>query len=325
MSSYLVTGAAGFIGGAVAELLLSQGHNVTGIDNLNDAYDVRLKHWRLDRLKACRAFRFVHLDICDRDALRGFWDGAGPMDAVINLAARAGVRYSAENPWIYVDANVTGTLNLLEGCRARGIRKLILSSTSSLYGGHNPLPYREDADITRPLSPYAATKQAAESLCHAYHHLYGIDITIFRYFTVYGPAGRPDMSVFRFVKWVAEGEPVRIYGDGSQSRDFTYVSDIARGTVAAIPLGGYQIINLGSDRPIVLRDLLNAVGERLGRTPDVKFFPAHAADVPATWADIGQARTLLNWSPETGIEQGLDSFVTWYRANRDWASQIQLG
>ena len=232
MANYLVAGAAGFIGAAVAVELLDAGHLVLGIDDLNDAYDVRLKHWRLERLRAREGFMFRPADVADRAALAAACDREPPVDGVINLAARAGVRASVEDPWAYVDTNVTGTLNLLDLCRDRGVGKFVLASSSSVYGARGAMPCREDADTSRAPSPYAATKLAAEALCHAYHHLFGLDVTVFRYFTVYGPAGRPDMSLFRFVQWIHEGRPVLLYGDGTQSRDFTYVEDVARGTVA---------------------------------------------------------------------------------------------
>ena len=226
-------GRRGFIGAAVAGRLLDAGHAVLGVDDLNDAYDVRLKRWRLDRLRPHERFTFRRADVRDRAGLEAACADAAAIDGVLNLAARAGVRASVDDPWAYVDANVTGTLNLLDLGRARGVRKFVLASTSSLYDADGPMPHREDADTSRPRSPYAATKQAAEAMCHAYHHQFGLDVTVLRYFTVYGPAGRPDMAVFRLVQWVYEGRPVRLYGDGTQSRDFTYVDDAARGTVAA--------------------------------------------------------------------------------------------
>ena len=239
MPTVLVTGCAGFIGARVTELLLNQGHTVVGVDNLNDAYDVRLKHWRLARLEGRPGFTFHRLDITDRMALHTLFEAlavSGLLSAVVNLAARAGVRQSVENPWVYYETNVTGTLNLLELCREYGGKKFVLASTSSLYGANNPRPFCEDADTDEPLSPYAASKKAAETLCYTYYYLYGLDVTVLRYFTVYGPAGRPDMSLFRFVQWISEGRPVIVYGDGTQERDFTYVDDIARGTLAALKL-----------------------------------------------------------------------------------------
>jgi nucleoside-diphosphate-sugar epimerase len=321
MANYLVTGSAGFIGSKVTELLLAQGHSVTGIDNINDAYDQRLKQWRLGQLQGKPGFTFHQMDICHREGMRQIFHPG--FDAVINLAARAGVRQSVENPWVYIDTNVTGTLNLLELCREFGIGKFVLASTSSLYGANNPRPFREDANTNGPLSPYAASKKAAEVLCYTYHYLYGIDVTIPRYFTVYGPAGRPDMSLFRFVQWIAKGRPVTVYGDGKQSRDFTYVDDIARGTIAALKSVGYEVVNLGSDRPAVLMDTIRLVAQKLEEKAKIDYKPAHAADVPATWADISKARSLLMWQPETSLDQGIQQLVDWYQQNEKWAREIE--
>lgn len=324
-STLLVTGAAGFIGSRVAELALADGHRVVGIDNLSDAYDVRLKHWRLDRLVRRPGFEFRRIDITDRARLDGVATEAGPIDAVVHLAARAGVRQSVEDPWVYLDVNATGTLNVLEMCRRHGVEKFVLSSTSSLYGGHNPLPYGEDADTSRPLSPYAASKKAAEAMAHSYHHLHGLDVTVLRYFTVYGPAGRPDMSLFRFVQWIDLGRPVTVFGDGLQSRDFTYVDDIAQGTLAATRRLGFEVINLGSDRPVVLAEVLAHMERRLGRQARREYRPRHPADVPATWANVGKARVLLDWKPTTRWQDGVDQLIAWYGRERDWTRQISTG
>jgi len=408
----LVTGCAGFIGWKVAEHLLDEGVQVVGVDNLNEAYDVRLKRWRLARLEGKPGFEFHRLDITDQEALRRLFQAAadrrpqtavgrprsvvgGPWSAVINLAARAGVRQSVEDPWAYFATNVTGTLNLLDLCREFGVTKFILASTSSLYGNaecgfrssdfhirnpqselcnpqsaiRNPnseLPnraFREDMATDRPLSPYAASKKAAEALCHTYHYLYGMDVAVLRYFTVYGPAGRPDMSLFRFVQWISEGRPVVVYGDGRQSRDFTYVDDIARGTLAALryleatdgpettadgrpqttegqpsavshqqsAIGGpqsavrgpvFEIVNLGSDHPVVLLDVIHLVEEVVGRKARLEHRPRHPADVWATWADIGKAEHLLGWRPETPIEEGVRRTVAWYQEERAWAREV---
>ena len=323
MRRYLVTGCAGFIASRVTDILLDQGYEVVGIDNLNDAYDPRLKDWRLAQLTGRDGFRHVSIDIEDRDALAKVFDG--PFAGVVNLAARAGVRQSVENPWVYVTTNTTGTLNLLELCHEHDVGKLVLASTSSLYGAHNKVPYREDADTNRPLSPYAASKKAAEAMCHSYHHLYGIDVTVVRYFTVYGPAGRPDMSIFRFIQWVSEGKPVVVYGDGQQSRDFTFVDDIARGTVAALKPVGYEIINLGSDSPVVLRDALSLVEELVGKKAQIEWRDMHRADVTATWADISKAKEILGWEPQTLHEEGIRRCVEWYRENHDWAKNLDTG
>jgi len=331
---YLVTGCAGFIGAKVAQLLLEAGGAVVGVDNLNDAYDPQLKHWRLQDLQRRPGFQFARLDIADREGLQGRFaadsEAAAPAEsrpyaAVINLAARAGVRASVEDPWVYYQTNVLGTLNLLEMCRRFGVQKFVLASTSSLYGAHNRLPYREDADTDRPLSPYAASKKAAETLAYVYHRLHGLDVSVVRYFTVYGPAGRPDMSVFRFVRRIAEGEPITVYGDGSQDRDFTYVDDIARGTLAALKPLGFEIINLGSDRPVRLCALIDQIAQLLACEPRIRYGPAHPADVPSTWADITKARTLLGWMPRVTIDEGLRRTVEWYLENRRTARTIALG
>ncbi len=329
MTTYLVTGAAGFIGSKVTELLLADGHTVVGVDNMNDAYDVRLKEWRLAQIANHPNFEFHRLDICDQSALAGLFTQHAarntPFVAIINLAARAGVRQSVENPWVYIETNTTGTLNLLELARQHGVPKFVLASTSSLYGQHNPMPYREDADTNQPLSPYAASKKAAEALCYTYHYLYGIDVTVFRYFTVYGPGGRPDMSLFRFVQWTAEGRPVLVFGDGQQSRDFTYVDDIARGTIAGLKHVGYEVINLGSDQPVVLMDALHTVERLLGQAARIDFQPMHRADVPATWADISKAERLLGWRPQVTTDEGIRRLVAWYQANRAWAREVATG
>ena len=330
---YLVTGCAGFIGSRVSLQLLEAGHAVVGLDSLNSAYDRRLKDWRLSALTAHSCFTFHELDIGNRAALERIFSesaatatsaGHSPLAAVFNLAARAGVRPSVENPWPYFDANLVGTLNLLECCRRFAVPKFVLSSTSSLYGDANPTPFREEADTSRPLSPYAASKKAAETLAYSYHHLHGVDVSIVRYFTVYGPAGRPDMSVFRFVRQMAEGEPIVVFGDGTRQRDFTYVDDVARGTIAAARPLGYEIINLGGDRPVALKVVIDRIAALLGVTPSIEYRPAHPADVQTTWADIGKARRLLGWSPEVSLDEGLKRCVQWYRENRDFAVQLGL-
>jgi nucleoside-diphosphate-sugar epimerase len=323
MGHYLITGAAGFIGSKVAEILVADGHTVVGLDNLNEAYDPRLKQWRLAQLAPYPGFRFHPIDVCDQPALDKLFAEKPVFDAVINLAARAGVRYSVDNPWVYFETNTTGTLNLLELCKQYQVKKFVLASTSSLYGQHNPMPFHEDSDTSRPLSPYAASKKAAEVLCYSYHYLYGIDVTIFRYFTVYGPAGRPDMSMFRFVQWISEGRPVEIFGDGQQSRDFTYVDDIARGTIAGLKPLGYEILNLGSDRPINLMQIIRTIEQKIGRPAKLEFKPRHPADVTDTWANISRAGEKLGWEPMTHYEEGIENLVAWYNANRAWTSEIK--
>ena len=320
MAKYLVTGAAGFIASKVCEFLLADDHEVVGIDNLNDAYDVRLKDWRLAQLQDKPAFLFHQVDICNREPLRELF--STPFDAVINLAARAGVRQSVEDPWVYFETNLTGTLNLLELCKEFDIKKFILASTSSLYGASDVQPFREDVNTGKPLSPYAASKKGAEALCHTYHYLYGIDTTVFRYFTVYGPAGRPDMSLFRFVQWISEGREVTVFGDGQQSRDFTYVEDIAKGTIKGLKRVGYEIINLGSDEPVVLMDAIRLIEKLVGSKANLVHKARHPADVMATWADISKAERLLGWRPVCDFQQGTESLFAWYQANRSWAKEI---
>lgn len=330
MSRYLVTGCAGFIASNVCRQLLADGHRVVGIDNLNDAYDPRLKAWRLAQLHALPGFSFVHVDISDNDALLSALAEVGlgrdvNFAAVINLAARAGVRASMENPWIYYESNVIGTLNLLELCRTWGVRKFVVASSSSVYGDSSQIPYREDQSVARPVSPYAASKQATETLCYSYHHLHKIDVSALRYFTVYGPAGRPDMSVFRFVRGIAEQTPITLWGDGTQRRDFTFVNDIARGTVLALKEVGYEIFNLGSDQPFAINDMLAILSQQLGKDPIIVRRPAHPADVAQTWADITKAKQLLGWQPATGFAEGLQACVDWYLKHRDFASTLALG
>jgi len=319
----LLTGGAGFIGSRVASRLLDAGHRVTAVDEMNDAYDVRLKEWRLKQLLGRRGLSFHRIDIRDRSALRPLFKTK--VDAVINLAARAGVRQSIANPWVYFETNTTGALNLLELCKEFGVGKYVLSSTSSVYGGKNKIPFREDANTNYPISPYAASKKAAEALCYTYHHLFGLDVTVLRYFTVYGPGGRPDMSLFRFTQWIAEGRPVLVYGDGRQSRDFTYVDDVARGTIAALKPVGYDVINLGSDRPLTVNKAISLIETRLKKKAKVKREPMHPADIRATWADIGKARRILKWEPKTTTEQGIANLVDWYLENRAWAKEIETG
>lgn len=321
-NTVLVTGAAGFIGAKTSETLVRRGYRVIGVDNLNDYYDVRLKAHRLSYLKRLPGFSFARLDIESLPALKRIFGRWRPK-AVINLAARAGVRYSMENPFVYVTTNVTGTLNLLELCKDTGVKKFVLASTSSLYAGQR-MPFAETLAVNTPISPYAATKKAAEMLCHSHHYLYGLDVTIVRYFTVYGPAGRPDMSIFRFIKWIDEGKTMEVFGDGSQSRDFTYVDDIADGTVRAIKPLGFKVINLGGDEPHTLKEAISLIEKYLGRKARARHLPFHKADVKATWADIGAARRLLGWRPKVGFEEGLGRTVEWYLKNRSWLRKVRL-
>ena len=322
MTSYLVTGAAGFIASKVCEFLLDQGHQVIGVDNLDPVYDLRVKRWRLDRLTPYDGFTFHEKSICDRSAMDRIFKNHSEISAVINLAAKAGVRDSVIDPWSYYETNVTGTLNLLELCRHQGIRKFILASTSSIYGEDAPYPTPEDAESSFPLQPYAASKKAAETLCYSYHYLYKMDITVLRYFTVYGPAGRPDMSMFRFTRWISEEEEVQVFGDGNQTRGFTYLDDIARGTIAALKPLGYEIINLGGHESISIKDLIAKFENAIGKKAKAKHFPAHPADMSASWADISKAKQILSWEPGISLDEGIQNVIQWYRQEHHWASQV---
>lgn len=322
MKTYLVTGCAGFIASKVSELLLRRGDKIIGVDNLNDAYDVNLKKWRLEKLLKFDNFIFHKIDITNLSQLEKIF-AQNTFDAIINLAARAGVRTSLNNPWVYMDTNITGTLNLLELCKKYHIKKFILASTSSLYG-ETSLPFKEDRKTDYPLSPYTASKKAAEVLCYTYHYLYDIDISILRYFTVYGPAGRPDMSIFIFSKKINNDEIISVYGDGLQQRDFTYINDIAQGTIAALNPLGYQIINLGSDYPVKLNYIIRLIEENLNKKAKINYLPKHPADVSATWADINKARELLSWRPKVKTEEGIKRTVNWLKENWSWVRKIKV-
>ena len=318
----LVTGYAGFIGSRVCAQLAEEGHTVVGVDNFNDAYDRRLKEWRDEQLQAVGSLSAHRLDITDHSALGKLFD-QNDFDAVVNLAARAGVRQSFGDPWVYFETNLIGCLNLLELCWKPDVGKVVLASTSSVYGD-GERPFREDQPTDRPLSPYASSKKAAETLCYTYHRQGGLDVTVLRYFTVYGPAGRPDMSIFRFVRWIAEEQPLVLYGDGLQERDFTYVDDIARGTVAALRPLGFEVINLGSDRPASLLSVVSTLERLLRRKAQIDRQAPQVADVRATWASIDKARALLGWEPSTPLEEGLRRAADWYQANRSLAGTLQL-
>jgi UDP-glucuronate 4-epimerase len=318
LANYLVTGAAGFIGSRLSETLIQQGHTVTGLDNLNASYDVRLKEYRLRKLQALPGFTFLKMDISDRAAV----ERLPFFDAVINLAARAGVRDSVADPWGFMETNLTGTLNMLELARRRGIKKFVQASTAGIYGANPPLPTPETAESDHPLQPYAASKKSVEVLCHAYHFMHNLDVTIFRYFTVYGPAGRPDMVMFRFAKWIFEGQPVQLYGTGEQSRGFSYLDDIVRGTILGLQPLGYEIINLGGHEAISINQMIVMLEELIGNKARVVHHPAYRADILANWADINKARRLLGWEPQVELIDGMQSLVDWYRTERRWASEI---
>ncbi|MCF8011400.1 MAG: GDP-mannose 4,6-dehydratase [Clostridiales bacterium] len=322
MKTIMVTGAAGLVGNKVAEMLLKQGYIVIGIDNLNEYYDVRLKQWRLDNLSNNSNFRFYQIDIENKDALEVVFN-MHDIDAVINEAARAGVRYSLENPCIYLSTNAGGCLNLLELCNKYEVSKFVLASTSSLYAGQK-MPFREDLPVNTPISPYAASKKSAEAMAYSYHYLYGLDVTVLRYFTVYGPAGRPDMSYFRFIKWIIEGTPLEVFGDGNQSRDFTYIDDIANGSIKALKPVGYEVINLGNNNPDKLSKMISLIEEYTGKKAQIKYKEAHKADMPSTHADITKAQSLLGWEPEIGLEEGIKRTVEWAKENWDWLKDISI-
>ncbi|SMP51905.1 Nucleoside-diphosphate-sugar epimerase [Neorhodopirellula lusitana] len=325
MSTYLVTGCAGFIANEVASQLLEAGHRVVGIDNLNDYYDVRLKEHRLERLleHPSGQFEMVRGDIESIDTLKAVFD-SNAFDGVLNLAARAGVRYSMQNPHVYMTTNAMGSLNLLDQMQKHGVKKYVLASTSSLYAGQ-PMPFVETLPVNTPISPYAASKKSAEAMAFSYHHLYDIDVSVCRYFTVYGPAGRPDMCIFRFIKWIHEGTPIELFGDGEQSRDFTFVSDIAAGTIAALKPVGYEVVNLGGGgTPVSLNDVIAGLERRLNKKAEINYKEFHKADIKTTSADISKAKELIGWVPKVELDEGLDASVDWYLKNLPWSGQLEL-
>ena len=308
----LITGVAGFLGSHLADYYLATNNEVIGIDNLNDYYDVDLKKRRLKPLTQQSKFHFYELDIENQAALKKLFE-THQFDTVFNLAARAGVRYSIENPHIYMTTNAHGTLNLLENMREFKVKKFILASTSSLYAGQ-AMPFSEELPVNTPISPYAASKKAAEVMSYTYHHLYQIDVSIVRYFTVYGPAGRPDMSPYIFTEAILKGREVPVFGDGTQARDFTYVDDIARGTIAAAKPLGYEIINLGGgNNPYSLNQMIESIEKLTGKKANPKYGNKVAADMDVTWADISKAKRLLNWTPQISFEEGFKKLVEWHQ------------
>lgn len=325
VKTILVTGCAGFIGWKVTEKLLEKDFNVVGIDNINDYYDIRLKQWRLNYLHNLKSknsfFKFYQTDICDYTNIRNIFL-KNKIDSVINLAARAGVRASILDPWAYLDTNVKGTLNLLECCKEFNIKKFVLSSTSSIYS-FNETPFKEDAQTDKPLAPYSATKKSAELLCYCYHYLHGLDISIPRYFTVYGPAGRPDMSIFIFIKNIDNGIPITVFGDGRQKRDFSYIDDIAEGTIKCLNNFGYEIFNLGNDNPVELIYVIKKIEELLCKKANIIYEPKHPADIIATWANIDKSKKSLNWYPKTTIDDGIQKTVKWYLENKDFVNSLK--
>lgn len=311
----VLTGAAGFIGSHTAEALLDRGDEVVGIDNFNDFYDPAIKR-RNAALVAARGgnrFEMFEGDITDEAFLDGLF-ARGPFDAVVHLAAWAGVRPSIHRPGIYVDTNVRGTMNLLERVRDHGIGRFVFASSSSVYGGRKNVPFRETDPVDHPISPYAATKKAGEVLCYTWHHLYGTNVAALRYFTVYGPRQRPEMAIHKFATLLSRGQPVPMFGDGSSARDYTFITDIVRGTVAALDrCEGYEIYNLGGERTTGIRSLIEMIARELGVEPRYRPEPAQPGDVPITFADVSRARERLGYSPETPIEEGIRRFIEWFK------------
>ena len=328
----LVTGAAGFIGFHVALRLLDRGEAVVGLDNLNNYYDVSLKRSRLARLETRPNYTHVHVDLANRPAMEAMFATHRPR-RIVHLAAQAGVRYAASNPHVYVDSNVTGFLHVLEGCRQHGTDHLVFASTSSVYGANTALPYSESQPTAHPLTLYAATKTANVGMAHSYAHLYGTPCTGLRFFTVYGPWGRPDMAFFSFTRDIIAGRPIEVFNQGRHSRDFTYVDDIAAGVVGALdaPARGepgwsgevpdaatsrapYRIFNIGGGRPVALMRYIELLEQSIGRKADIRLRPLQPGDVPDTAADISDLSTAIGYQPRTPVEQGVPNFVAWYRS-----------
>jgi UDP-glucuronate 4-epimerase len=326
----LVTGAAGFIGYHVAERLLARGDEVTGLDNLNAYYDPTLKDARLARLAARAGFRFERLDLADRAGMEALF-ARGRFERVVHLAAQAGVRYSVENPHAYADSNLTGTLHVLEGCRHHGVQHLVFASTSSVYGANTKMPFSVHQNVDHPLSFYAATKKANELMAHTYAHLYRLPVTGLRFFTVYGPWGRPDMALFQFTRNILAGKPIDVFNYGNHRRDFTYVDDIAGGVVAALDhvaapeprwngdapdpatsSAPYRLYNIGNNRPVELMHYIEVLEHCLGRKAEKNLLPMQVGDVPDTWADAEDLVRDVGYRPSTPVEEGVAKFVAWY-------------
>jgi UDP-glucuronate 4-epimerase len=328
---YLVTGAAGFIGSHTSHRLLARGDEVVGLDNLNDYYDPTLKEARLARLAALPGFRFVKMDLADREGIPALF-AKERFDRVIHLGAQAGVRYSLQNPLAYVDSNVVGTANILEGCRHHGVKHLVYASTSSVYGANTAMPFSVHQNVDHPLSFYAATKKATELMAHTYSHLYGLPTTGLRFFTVYGPWGRPDMARFLFTKNILEGKPIDVFNHGQHKRDFTFVADIVEGVVRASdrpptadatwnsdkpdPASSnapYRLYNIGNNQPVELMRYIEVLEACLGRKAEKNFLPLQVGDVPATWANIEALQQDVGYTPATPVEEGIAQFVNWYK------------
>ena len=314
--NFLVTGGAGFIGSHVCEQLLARGHAVWALDDLNPFYDPQIKRRNLRDLQAlARPFEFVQGDITDREVLEELF-GEVAFDQVIHLAARAGVRPSLEEPALYQRVNVEGTVQVLEAARRHRVRKLILASSSSVYGINSKIPFSEADPIFRAISPYAASKLACEALGHVYHHIYHLDIVMLRFFTVYGPRQRPDLAIHKFALLIREGKPIPVFGDGSTARDYTYISDILQGVLACTEREfGYEIFNLGESRTVTLRRLIELLEDALGKKAVIDAQPPQPGDVPLTCADINKARQQLGYQPAVPIEQGIREFVKWLNAS----------
>ena len=327
----LLTGAAGFIGMHVALRLLERGDEVVGLDNLNDYYDVRLKEARLARLTPQAGFRFVKMAVEDRDGMAALF-AAERFDRVVHLAAQAGVRYSLQNPNAYIDANIVGFMNILEGCRHSKVAHLVYASSSSVYGGNEKMPFSEADSVDHPVSIYAATKKANELMAHTYSHLYGLPTTGLRFFTVYGPWGRPDMALFLFTKAMIEGRPIDVFNHGQMQRDFTYVDDIVEGVIRTLdraaepdpafdaqsPHPGhsrapYRVFNIGNQGPVLLMDFISAIENALGITAEKNLLPMQPGDVPATYADVSELTAWTGFAPAMPIGEGVSRFVRWYR------------
>jgi len=311
----VVTGAAGFIGSNVVERLLADGHQVVGIDNFDSYYALEIKRSNISCALKEQRFRLVEGDIRDDRALEHCF--TSPVDAVIHLAARAGVRPSLLQPELYYDVNVMGTLRLLEMMRKQGVKKLLFASSSSVYGNQKKVPFSEDDPVDNPISPYAATKKAGELLCHTYYHLYQMDIACLRFFTVYGPRQRPEMAIHQFVRKIEEGQPLTLYGDGTTRRDYTFIADILQGIMNILhAIQGFEVVNLGESRTISLAGLVKSIEQVLGKKADLQWLPSQPGDVDQTYADIEKAKRLFHYNPQYPIERGLEEFAVWFRQHR---------
>ncbi len=309
----LVTGGAGFIGSHLCEALVRRGDEVVCVDNFNDYYSPARKRRNIAGLLEQPTFCLYEGDVRDAQAVASLLEIERP-EKIVHIAAMAGVRYSVEHPQVYQEVNVGGTLVVLEQARRYGVGHLVLASSSSVYGADSPVPFCEDDPCSRPISPYAATKRAAELLAYTYHHLYGLSCTCLRFFTVYGPRGRPDMAPYRFTDWIYRGKPLRLFGDGSYRRDFTYIDDIIAGVLAALERPfPFKIINLGNSRTIAIADLIALIEEVVGKKARIQQLPPQPGDVPLTYADISRARRLLGFDPQTPVEEGLRRFFAWYQ------------